>query len=305
MTGSCAQRRHWSRLRAWTARSIAVAGIAGGSWLLGAGLATATPSTPHLTTMPVVAVTAPVIEVVAPASGTSTAAADVESGSAGLPATATSTDIDSADTESVQDDSPSTPDSARPLGVAELVSGIASDVQAQLGPADEPELADPVENSLTEPDTDTTRPSDRMPDTTLDDLRRSGRAEPPQPPAPHIAAPVAAPPANSADEPATVDSEHLAEGTGTDQRHSATASPPRSDHRQPPTSAPVPPIAPPAAPIATATATPPGLGHGLRWMHAVLPTQPWLPGPVRAAGGHIETATLHGIALIEPSASPD
>lgn len=43
VTGSCARRRHWSRLRACTTRAVAAAGIAAGAWLLGTGVAAAEP----------------------------------------------------------------------------------------------------------------------------------------------------------------------------------------------------------------------------------------------------------------------
>ncbi|MCX2728827.1 hypothetical protein OOZ19_01110 [Saccharopolyspora sp. NFXS83] len=308
MTGSCAQRRHWSLLRAWTARSLAVAGLTGGAWLLGAGLATAAPSAPqtHLATVLAVAVTAPAVDAGEPEPGAAIEtpqpeSAAAEAGSAAVTAAET-------DTAPLHDESPAANATGRPIEVAELVGGIASDVHSRLGPVGDPEVPGPVESSLTEPDADAPRPAERLPDTALDAPRRSEHAEAPHPTAPHLSEPV--PQSAPAAAPAAAESQHFAEGTGTDhatQDRGSPANHARGDRGHPPTSTPqpVPPICPPAAPVATATAAPTGPGHGLRWMHAILPTQPCLPGPVRAAGGHVETIALRGIALIEPSASPD
>lgn len=307
MTGSCAQRRHWSLLRAWTARSLAVAGITGGAWLLGAGLATAAPSAPqtHLATVAAVAVPAPAVDAAEPDATTEAPQPESTAAEAGSAAVTTA----EADTAPVHDESTAANDTVRPHEVAELVGGIASDVHSRLGPAGDPEVTDSVESSLTEPDAGAPHPAERLPDTALDAPRRSEHAEAPRPTAPHVSEP-ALPSAPAVTSAAAVESEHRAEGTGTvriTQDRGTPVHDVRGDlEEQPaPTPLPVPPLCPPTAPVATATSAPTGPGHGLRWTHAVLPTQPCPPGPVRAAGGHVETVALRGIALIEPSASPD
>ncbi|MGW0891799.1 hypothetical protein [Saccharopolyspora sp. NPDC002578] len=289
-------------MRAWTARSLAVAGITGGAWLLGAGLATAAPSAPqvHLSTVPAVAVTAPAVETEPESDGGD----ETRPGSAAEPGSAS---VTAAETNTAHDEPTAANDAGRQLEVAELVGGIASDVHSRLGPVGDPEVTDPVESSLTEPDADPPRPAERHPGT--DAPRRSDHdGGAPRPTAPRLSEP-ALPPAPAAG-PIAVESEHLADGTGTDHASRDRGSPAphaHGDRGHPTTSTPqpVPPACPPTAPVATATAAPTGPGHGLRWTHAILPTQPCLPGPVRAAGGHVETVALRGIALIEPSASPD
>lgn len=271
MTGSW--RRRWPLLRAWTARAAATAGLVGGAWLLAAGPADAAPQ-PDVVPAVRVEVAEPAIS--PPAARRAIARPDpVEITAPSVP-------------EPVHEDVPT---DAVQLGVADLAADITSGVRAELEP-----VADPAEHDRVEPDV-----AHLLPDPGSTGSVATTAAPPADVAAPRAQAPERVEPAPSA----------LTEAPDAAQHLSAPA--PEPQHQAAPTPAPVerggtaphqgPPVAPPA--VVTASAAPSGSGHGLRWMHAVLPTRAHLPGPVRAVGGHVETVTSRGIALIEPSTSPD
>ncbi|MEU6127572.1 hypothetical protein ABZ805_00225 [Saccharopolyspora sp. NPDC047091] len=272
MTGSCAQRGHWSRLRAWTARAAATAGLLGGAWLLAAGPAEAAPQ--HEL------VPAVQVEVAEP----DIAPLSIERPAA--PSTPEPVRVDQASTAAEQ------------LGVADLATDITAGVREELEPVTESAGPLRAEPEPAEPDEVHQLAADQATGTTPDTAQPSDgtalRGADPGPAAPAPPAPTTAPDRTA--------SEHAMPPAAADPEPQPTPAPAPVDHGG---TAPhqVPPIAPPVA--VTAAAAPGGSGPGARWMHAVLPTRPQLPGPVRAVGGHIETVTSRGIALIEPSTSPD
>ncbi|MCA1186514.1 hypothetical protein LCD36_08675 [Saccharopolyspora sp. 6T] len=271
MTGSW--RRRWPLLRAWTARAAATAGLVGGAWLLAAGPAEAAPQPD-----------------VVPAVRVEVAKPTISSPAAVRPAIARPDPVEITAPNAPEPVHEDVPTDAVQLGVADLAADITSGVRAELEPVVEPAEPDRAEPDLVQ---------------LLPDRGGTGAVATTAPP-PDVATPRAQVPERVEPAPPV-----RTEAPDTAQHLSAPA--PEPQHQAAPTPAPVehggtaphqgPPVGPPA--VVTASAAPSGSGHGLRWMHAVLPARPHLPGPVRAVGGHVETVISRGIALIEPSTSPD
>ncbi|MFR9730358.1 hypothetical protein ACL03H_14110 [Saccharopolyspora sp. MS10] len=133
MTGSCAQRTHWPRLRAWTRRALATAGIVGSAWLLGAGIAAASPEPGR-------------------AVGGEQFAVEV------VPS------IDPELLAAAADEDPATgADPAEQLEIADLATDISSDVRERLDGTTAAELVEPAparETEQPEPEPDGAEPTD-------------------------------------------------------------------------------------------------------------------------------------------------
>lgn len=324
-------------MRAFIGRAAAVGGIAAGGWLLGAGVAAAGPGpaedvparvsmSTHLTG----------VEAADETSGRAEAASAAEQ----IPATGENspTPVRNAPAPEISDTPrPEAPyseitaseDPAPGAGAAE--AQVAASTGAEPG-ISEPHVAEPdvrpvrvQRPRVTVPEVAVrTNPAEREPGDLPPDDETSAPvpgAEPtpatggaddlPAPPAPiprqdehrtlpqahpapqHLSSRVASSNAQQADpEP----------GDSTTSPADWHAQPPAPDHDQPP--APIP--ATPMAPAQTAgAASSPGIGQGLRALHAVMPDHPRLPGPARAVRGHFETVALSGVTPVEPSASPD